>query len=423
MGNPPMSDQTDKSRTATQAAEAARLGSPARTRNGSISALTGWLDALRDVVHRTVHSAEQDIDAFAAALRERLGRSDPIMIQAYRGFGDEHELWLRGRVLEDEGIRAATDQDTVWQNLLAMYLRFESDEVPGTRVVARSSGTVAETTTDEEGYFEVRLPVTAPNSADPPPWREIELELPGIDGKRGAPVRALGHVRVPHPDAAFGVISDIDDTILRSEASSLLTLARSTLLHNARTRLPFEGVAAFYRALEHGTDTAEEPTNPFFYVSSSPWNLYGFIEEFFEIHALPRGPLLLRDLGIDESKFVASGHDHKLEKIEHVLGAYPDLPFVLVGDSGQDDPEIYRHAVEDFPGRIRTIYIRHVSDDARSEEIAALVAEVARHDIEMLLVPDTLAAARHAAAAGLIDEDRVADIGADKRRDEGMPEA
>ena len=130
-----------------------------------------------------------------------------------------------------------------------------------------------------------------------------------------------------------------------------------------------------------------------------------------------RGPLLLRDLGLDEATFIASGHDHKLAKIERILGTYADLPFVLVGDSAERDPEIYRHPVERFPARIRTIYIRHVSDDARREEIAALAAEVANHEIEMLLVPDTLAAARHAAAASLIDPGRLPEIGVEKEKD------
>ena len=70
-------------------------------------------------------------------------------------------------------------------------------------------------------------------------------------------------------------------------------MAKLTLLHNAHTRLPFEGVAGFYQALQRGRDG--EAYNPVFYVSNSPWNLYDLLEDFLDVHGIPRGPLLLRD--------------------------------------------------------------------------------------------------------------------------------
>lgn len=374
-----------------------------------------WRDALGELVHRGVHETEKELDTLLGRLRDRIGRRDPIMIQPYRGYGTTHELWLSGRVLEDEGVHEALVEDAPWRNLFAMALRFETDEWPGARVEARREGASTRVTADEEGYFDVRMAVVD-GTAAALSWPEVELRLLEDVGR---PVRATGRVLVPGTAAEFGVISDVDDTVLPSGATSLRSLARATLLENARTRMPFPGAAAFYQALTRGGGGAQEPRNPLFYVSSSPWNLYDFIEDFFELNGLPPGPLLLRDLGIDEEKFVKGGHDHKLEKIERILSTYPDLPFVLVGDSGQEDPEIYREVAMRCPARIRAIYLRHVGDDARGEQVAALAEELTGRDVDMLLVPNTLAAAEHAAGAGLIDPRRLDDVREDRARERG----
>lgn len=366
-----------------------------------------WAHALGDLVHRGIHETEQELDAIRERLRERLGRRDPVMIQTYRGFGTTDELWLGGRVLEDEGIHEALAEDAPWRNLFAMALRFETDEWPGARLEAVRDGASVRVTCDEEGYFDVRLSA----ELHPSPglsWLEVEMRL--LEDTRG-PVRATGSVLVPGTAAEFGVISDIDDTVLPSGATSLLRLARATLLENARTRVPFPGVAAFYRALGRGvSDDAKEFRNPVFYVSSSPWNLYDFLDDFFLLSGLPPGPLLLRDLGIDEEKFVKGGHDHKLDKVERILATYPGLPFVLVGDSGQEDPEIYGEVLRRHPGRILAVYLRHVSDDVRRAAVERLIAGVTTKEVDVLLVSDTVEAAEHAARIGLISRGRLAEL-------------
>jgi phosphatidate phosphatase APP1 len=179
-------------------------------------------------------------------------------------------------------------------------------------------------------------------------------------------------------------------------------MARMVLLANARTRLPLAGVAAFYRALQGGANGMSPA--PFFYVSSSPWNLYDLFVHFMEIHDIPAGPLLLRDLGLSQGVLIQSSHAaHKRDQIDRLLQHYPDLNFILIGDSGQRDPEIYRQVVIDFPGRIRAIYIRDTSVAKRSEVVETMAHELSRQGVDMLLIQNTVAAAEHAAAHGLID--------------------
>ncbi|WP_207955706.1 phosphatase domain-containing protein [Rubrobacter marinus] len=227
-------------------------------------------------------------------------------------------------------------------------------------------------------------------------WHPVEVELLETSG---AEARASGRVLVPN-GARFGVISDLDDTVIQTGVTSLLKMLRTALLHNAHTRLPFEGVTHFYRALQGDA-------NPIFYVSSSPWNLYDLLEDFLDVHGVPAGPLFLKDW----SPMALKGHEqHKLGVIRTLLATYPDLPFVLVGDSGEQDPEIYRTVVRENPGRIAAVYIRDVTTAERDVVVHAIARQVRSFGVEMLLVPNTAAAAEHAADRGLISPDALPKI-------------
>jgi phosphatidate phosphatase APP1 len=171
-------------------------------------------------------------------------------------------------------------------------------------------------------------------------------------------------------------------------------------------------VAAFYRALEHGK--GGHAHNPVFYVSSSPWNLFDVLAEFLELKGIPAGPLMLRDWGISTVDPGEGGHlGHKLRHIRTILELYPDLPFILVGDSGQEDPEIYHKAVMEHPERILAVYIRNVSRaPERADAIRALAAEVEKAGSTLLLADDTAAVAQHAADNGWINAEALAEVGA-----------
>ncbi len=141
---------------------------------------------------------------------------------------------------------------------------------------------------------------------------------------------------IPGPGARFGVISDVDDTVLVTGATDAVGMARTVFTGNALSRMTFDGVAELYRALRG------EQGNPIFYVSSSPWNLYDLLDDFLALNGLPAGPILLRDWGLSSIELLPTDHHHhKLGTIHAILSTYPDLPFLLLGDSGQQDPEIY----------------------------------------------------------------------------------
>jgi phosphatidate phosphatase APP1 len=346
---------------------------------------------------------EQHFDRLRFEAKRRLGLLDPFEILPYRGHGTSRELLLRGRVLEERGITRSGQHDTTWDNVRNMARRFASDEVPSALVRASVGSVEVETVADEEGFFEVRLKLPEPLTG-PTGWHPVELELLHPRSPDGEQVRSTGEVLVP-AGARFGVISDIDDTVVHSSATSVLKMAWIVLLNNAHTRLPFEGVNAFYSALRRGLE--DQPHNPIFYVSSSPWNIYDVLEDFLNVHGVPAGPLFLKDW----SPSVLGKHrTHKLGTIRTLLRTYPDLPFVLIGDSGEEDPEIYLQIVREHPGRIRAVYIRDVTSGKRDEEVRALTKKAHALGTDMVPVTDTAAAAEHAASRKIIAPDAVEEI-------------
>ncbi len=374
---------------------------------------------LNDRINRLLLSWKKRYALFKFRLVRRTGSLGQVAIFPYLGFGSEKGIFLKGRVMEDKGIKPATDQDSVWQNIKAMYKRFTSNEIPYVRLRATFAGTSKEVVTDEEGYFEVHL--TPEFQPDPDqPWQPMHLELMDRVVKSQGPVTTTGYISVPPVHSRFGVISDLDDTVLVTQAHSFFMMLRLTLLNNSQTRVPFEGVAAFYRALQSGP--VGSVYNPMFYVSSSPWNLFEMLVEFCDLHNIPRGPFMLRDIKFDLRKMLGSSHhSHKLTQIEHILSMYPNLNFILIGDSGQHDPEIYLQAIKDYPGRVKAVYIRDVGKDKRRPEIAKIGAEMQRLGVDLLLVEDTEAAARHAAAHNYIEAEALPEIITEKIKDEKAP--
>lgn len=355
--------------------------------------------------------------------RGLMGSKDPMMIVAYRGYGTLHKLYLQGRVLENKGINVAADGDSTWDNFVNMYKRFTSAGVSRARVRTRFQDIERDFVADKAGYFDGWIESSQP-LRDNGLWHEVELELIEPRRRGSRPVRATASVLVPPPDAQFAVISDIDDTVIHSDVVNLLRMARIVFLGNARTRLPLKGVAGFYRALFRGN--GQEGVNPLFYVSNSPWNLYDLLCDFFHLNDIPIGPVLfLRRWGFTrKERLPTRKREHKLSSARNILELFPHLPFILVGDSGEKDPEIYAELVSEYPERIRAVYIRNASRKLqRPAEIQVLAGKVIQAGCTLILADDTWPLAQHAAQQGWITPASLVEIDAERQKDATPPNA
>lgn len=348
------------------------------------------------------------MESFSDKFRSQLkkitgwGRQSPLMVTTYRGFGRENFVHLQGRVLKHKPIYG-TNHNSRWKSLIDSYRRFETDEIRDAEVAIWIGSQQFDLQTDEEGFFilDGKLQPPVPRS-DASVWKTAAIQLKGTPWRR-VNLRTEGEFLIPHPRATFGVISDIDDTILQTHVTSLLKLKMLyyTIFKNAAGRRPFRQVSAFYQALHQ--QELEEAVTPFFYVSNSPWNLYDLLLEFMELNNLPQGPILLRDIGIPKDKPGRGFTGHKHLMIQQILKTYPELPFLLIGDSGERDAEIYLDIARAFPDRIRTIYIRDVRSPRQAEQIARLIRNST--DVDIRLIHNYGEAAEDAAKKGLLTLD------------------
>lgn len=341
---------------------------------------------IRRGVHRTALALDRRFDR----RRRTATPGGRAVISPYRGFGHVGELFVRGRILVEKPITRVRETEPLWRNVLNTWRRFASSEIAGARVTATFRDAVVQTVTDDEGHFQVRLQPRI-DEADAQLWHEVNLSLPDLGAT------ALAPVLVPPREVDFAIISDIDDTVLQTNATSLIGMARS-VIRNAASRLPFEGVTELYQALHRDR-------NPIFYVSSSPWNLYEILHDFMDLNGIPHGPMFLQDWGIEEKMFLMAAHtQHKLAQIQQIVDYYPSMRFVLIGDSGQHDPEIYLEVIRAHPGRVIAAFIRDVTSDLRDKAIAAIISEAKADGVEMLYVPDSTQALEHARRLGLLGD-------------------
>ena len=374
---------------------------------------------MKKKVFRYLGKTANKLDYYRFRIKQRTGLLGRPKILPYLGFGNEEYVYLRGQVMEDKGLATPDDEQNKWQNARAMFKRYTSNETPRVQLRISFQGHATLAQTDPQGYFSLQLKNREPYKHGNE-WQEVKIELLDRVTKQQGLVSATGEVLIAGEKNNLGIISDVDDTILVSRATKIYKKLKLMLFKNARTRLPFEGVAAFYRALYHGTDPSL--INPIFYVSSSSWKLFDLLQDFCKLQGIPKGPFLLRDSRMDQFKLVTSLHEgHKLMQVKRIMGMYPYMQFILVGDSGQKDAEIYTEVTRRYPGRVKTIYIRNVSGRERAEEIQPLVEECREMGVEMLLVKNTVEAARDALSRGFISEASLPAIKGERKKDLEAP--
>jgi len=326
----------------------------------------------RSLVHRFFHAAiadlERDIDRVEDALREGEGDDRKVRLLAYAGYRNERTVRLRGRIVRYK--KPLDAGEGMLTRLRAMMEIYNSHELPGVTVRFEGYGLSHEVVTDEEGYFDFDLPVEQPL---PPTtrWEQVTLSTPGREAQQ-AEIKVP--IMAPGADHHWGIISDIDDTVIETGATDFLKNWRRVLVERPQDRLAVPGASTLYKMIARDHVA---PARPFFYVSSSPWNLYGFITEFMEQNGIPHGPMFLKDYGIDSNQLIDKGHDeHKLAAIETVLAFYPEFRFLLIGDNGQRDVTIYSKVVGDFGPRVAGVFIRDVDGSCRSGAEGELLAGI-----------------------------------------------
>lgn len=337
-----------------------------------------------------------------------------LIIYPYRGYGSREEILLMGRVIKRPR-RPSAKGENLRGDMANLTGQLFSYGVAGVSLRARLNGAEQLVISDGDGYFRFHMRLERPlrSSADAL-WHSLPIEL--LHNGRSA-AGATGEFLVPPDAARFVVISDIDDTVIFTGVANKLKMLVRLFLRGARSRIAFPGTAALYNALHRGATGSE--MNPMLYVSRGPWSIYEILDEFFNMHRIPVGPILfLREWGLNlRHPFPRRAKGHKAAMIRRMLDLYHDLPCVLIGDSGQHDAEIYTHMAREYPGRIAGVYIRNVSRSRqRLDAIEMLAREIAAQGSSLFLAADSFAMAEHMAQAGLISSKALAGVHKERLR-------
>ena len=303
-------------------------------------------------------------------------------LQPYFGHRSASRLMLSARALRSAP--AAFGEGSRWRALRTMMAQFASREVKDVEVrlvVEGPEGPLLDHSaiTNHEGFVHFDIPLEPDwDLPDHPAWEVAQLKWFNSEG----PQSIDAHLLVPGKNSTLAVISDIDDTIIETGITgSPRKIARNW--KRVFAQLPHERIAVpqadtFYGALGggvtaqgdmHGAEMMPATHRPFFYISSSPWNLYSYLVAFQRLKGLPLGPLMLRDLGFNRETLGSGSHGaHKDAAIASILTMYPTMQFALIGDDTQGDLPAFAHAAETHPGRVAAIFLRKAAGETFTPE-------------------------------------------------------
>ncbi|SDE38423.1 App1 family protein [Auraticoccus monumenti] len=288
----------------------------------------------------------------------RLGWREKVV--GYTGYGNREFVRVLARVVltpTDEVVPlpvAETLDRRGWRN-------FFNAPVVRAEVTVRTGERVSTAVVSRNGYLDLRIL----EHGMEPGWQTVTIQTEGSD-----PCEV--EVMVLDDEETFGVVSDIDDTVISTSLPRPLLAFWNTIVLQESARQPVAGMADMYREL-----LAEHPGAPVVYVSTGAWNTAGTLNRFLGHHSFPRGPLLLTDWGPTNTGWFRSGPKHKLECLFALAHDFPRISWVLVGDDGQHDPTLYNQFAARFPDRVRVIGIRELTP---AEQVLAHGTPVTRLD-------------------------------------------
>ncbi len=288
---------------------------------------------------------EEVFDRFAERLWRALGWREHVI--CYTGYGTRAGVRVLGRVVlaprrgRRGGLRRAT-QEFVKRRGFRNFVTAPCVRVPVTLTVGDQ---VIHTTTDRGGYIDLRVR----DHGLEPGWQGVTIRSAGSKP-------ATAPVQIIADDQRFGVVSDIDDTVITTLLPRPMIAAWNSFIRDESARQAVPGMARLYSELLAG-----HPGAPLIYLSTGAWNTHGFLTRFLRRHAYPPGAMILTDWGPTNTGWFRSGLNHKREALLQLTRDFPAIRWVLIGDDGQHDPTIYSDFAQVAPGNVRAIGIRQLT--------------------------------------------------------------
>ena len=287
---------------------------------------------------------EEFLDRRFEALFRALGWREHVV--AYTGYGSNEFVRVMARVvLAPQWSRSQLGRATkefVKRRGWRSFITAPCVRVPVTLTLGDRAVTVR---TDRGGYLDHRVTRHDFTAG----WHTVTAQT---EQSRPADCPVL----IVAPDAEFGLVSDIDDTILTTWLPRPMVAAWNSFVRDESNRQSIPGMARFYHRF-----LATHPGAPLVYLSTGAWNTYDFLNRFIEQHRYPKGPLLLTDWGPTNTGWFRSGMENKRTNLLRLAADFPGVRWLLVGDDGQHDPEIYAEFAHSHPNHVAAEAIRQLS--------------------------------------------------------------
>jgi len=277
------------------------------------------------------------------AWRERRARGRGLTpsVTGFPGYGGDGWVRVVGRVLIAPPVRDKAPGEYAslrgWRSFAAVPVGFA-------QVRVTIDGVPHDVVADRGGVIDTVLPAQLPAG-----WQTLTLSV-----ENGEPVES--RVFVVAPEVKFGIISDVDDTVMVTAIPRPLLAAWNSFVVDEHARQPVPGMAVMLERL-----TRENPGSPVIYLSTGAWNVAPTLMRFMTRHLFPAGSMLLTDWGPTHDRWFRSGREHKETNLRRLAEQFPDIQWLLVGDDGQHDDEIYTQFAVENPGRVAAVAIRRLS--------------------------------------------------------------
>ena len=287
-----------------------------------------------------IHAAAR-VEDWWQAWRVRHGTRRGLIPQVipFRGLGTTSKIRVLARVvLARPPERGATSPRKIrgWRS-------FTSAPVPYATVSVELNSHTVELTADRGGVIDAEVPLSLH-----PGWHNAWLR---VDGGLAARTRVF----IVDDSQRIGVVCDVDDTIMVTALPRPFLAAWNSFVRDEHARRPVPGMAVLLERI-----VRQYPGCPVVYLSTGAWNVQPTLSRFLKRHLYPMGVLLLTDWGPTPERFFRSGTQHKRESLERLASDFPEVRWILIGDDGQHDEELYQDFAKSHPDQVRAIAIREL---------------------------------------------------------------
>lgn len=306
-------------------------------------------DPQRDGVKEPTHLGLRIDDAWhSVQTNVALRRGHVETIIPYTGYGSATWIRVLARVVladpvEMAPIRGGEVLKTIKEGIRG-WRNFTSAPVRYAKVTVEIDGETHEVTADRGGIVDARI-----DAQLAPGWHTIKL-------RSADDILVESPVRIIESGTTFGVVSDIDDTVMVTALPRPFLAAWNTFVLDEHARAATPGMAVLLERV-----TQETPGAPVLYLSTGAWNVAPALTRFLSRNLYPAGPKLLTDWGPTPDRWFRSGPEHKRSSLKRLAGEFPEIKWLLIGDNGQHDEEIYAEFAEHYPQNVRAVAIRQLT--------------------------------------------------------------